>query len=71
MHKRLHLMNKNLHKILVGTPWLLGWGSLMYWLWDEPSFAVFVLFYLLLGNMILKWILFELVDHVHIKLFGE
>ena len=63
------LMNKNLHKIAVGTPWLLLWGSVMYWLWDEPDFVHFVLFYLLLGNVILKWILFELVDHFHLRFF--
>jgi len=66
--KRL-LMNKNLHKISVGTPWLLLWGSVMYWIWDEPTFVAFLLFYLLVGNVILKWILFELVDHFHVRFF--
>jgi len=69
--KRRILMNKNLHKISIGTPYLLLWGSLMYWLWDEPSFVTFVLFYLLLGNVVLKWIIFELVDHLHIRFLQE
>ena len=65
------LVNKNLHKISVGTPFLLLWGALMYELWDEPSFVTFILFYLLLGNVVLKWTLFELVDHLHIRFLQE
>jgi len=37
----------------------------MYWGWDEPSFVVFLLFYLLLGNVVLKWVIFGLVDYFH------
>jgi len=65
------LTNRNFHKIAVGTPWLLLWGSIMYWIWGDPSFVVFLLFYLLLGNVILKWIIFELIDHFHVKYLEE
>jgi len=65
------LANSNFDKIAIGTPFLLLWGSVMYWGWDEPSFVVFLLFYLLLGNVILKWVIFELIDHFHDNYLGK
>ena len=44
---------------------------MMYWGWDEPRFVVFLLFYLLLGIVILKWVIFKLIDHFHENCLGK
>ena len=39
----------------------------MYSIWEQPSFLTFVWFYLIIGSIILKWIIFEIVDRIQRK----
>ncbi len=58
----------NFYKVLVGVGFSLLWASLMYRIWDQPSYLIFVLFYLGLGSVVLKWVIFEVIDRASLRL---
>lgn len=58
----------NFYKVLIGVGFSLLWASLMYRIWDQPSYLIFVLFYLGLGSVVLKWIIFEVIDRITMRL---
>ncbi|MDP2719737.1 MAG: phosphate signaling complex protein PhoU [Dehalococcoidia bacterium] len=46
----------------------LGWARVMYFIWPQPSFLTFLWFYLAIGGIVLKWVIFEVLDRVNLKL---
>lgn len=58
----------NLYKVVFGVGFSLLWAKVMYTIWRQPSFITFVWFYLGLGSLLLKWVFFEIIDRIHMKL---
>lgn len=63
-HPRIDI---NFLKVIVGIVFSLLWARVMYFLWEQPSYLTFVWFYLGLGSLLLKWVLFEIVDYIAVK----
>lgn len=61
-------LNINLYKVITGVCFSLFWASVMYMVWEQPSYLTFVWFYLGLGSIVLKWVIFEFIDRIHMKL---
>ncbi|HXY74300.1 MAG TPA: phosphate signaling complex protein PhoU [Dehalococcoidales bacterium] len=57
----------NFLKIIVGVIFSLAWGRIMYLIWPQPPYLTFVLFYLLAGSVIIKWVFFEIIDRANQK----
>ncbi len=57
----------NFWKVIVGVAFSLLWARVMYLIWQHPSYLTFVWFYLVIGSVILKWVLFELIDRIALK----
>jgi len=58
----------NFFKIIVGVIFSLIWGRMMYLIWPQPSYIAFVLFYLIAGSVLIKWVFFEIIDRVYLRL---
>lgn len=65
---KLPRLDVNFYKVVIGVAFSLVWARVMYLVWEQPSFIVFMWFYLLVGSVILKWVIFNIVDRVHVKL---
>jgi len=59
---KLSKLDINFYKVVIGVGFSLLWARVMYLVWQQPSFTNFVWFYLLVGSVILKWVIFEIVD---------
>ncbi len=57
----------NFYKVVIGVGFSLLWARIMYLIWPEPEYITFVWFYLLVGSVILKWGIFEIVDRIHLR----
>jgi len=55
----------NFFKVTLGVIFSLLWARVMYFIWDQPSFIIFTWFYLGIGSIVLKWVLFSITDKVH------
>jgi phosphate transport system protein len=60
-------LDVNFLKITVGVVFSLIWGQVMYLLWPQPPYLIFVLFYLIAGSVLIKWVFFEIIDQVHLR----
>jgi len=65
---KLSKLDINFYKVVIGVGFSLLWARVMYLVWQQPSFTNFVWFYLLVGSVILKWVIFEIVDRIHLKI---
>jgi uncharacterized membrane protein len=66
--ERLSRANINFYKVLVGIAFSLLWGRVMYSIWDQPPFITFIWFYLGIGSLVLKWVLFEIIDRITFRI---
>ena len=66
----LKLLNRgvNFYKVIIGIVFSLVWARVMYLIFPQPSYLTFVWFYLVIGSLILKWVLFEIVDRVDLRI---
>lgn len=58
----------NFYKVVLGVSFSLLWARIMYLLWSQPSYITFIWFYLAIGSIILKWVIFEIIDRIHLKI---
>ena len=58
----------NFYKVVVGVGFSLFWAKVMYFLWAQPSYVTFIWFYLVIGSILLKWVFFEIIDRIHLKI---
>jgi len=58
----------NFYKVIVGVIFSLTWAKVMYIIWQQPSYLTFVWFYLVVGSVILKWVLFTIIDRIHFRI---
>lgn len=58
----------NFYKVVFGVGFSLLWARIMYIIWRQPSYTIFVGFYLGLGSILLKWVFFEIIDRLHMRL---
>ena len=65
---KLPRLNVNFYKVVVGVCFSLLWARVMYSIWEQPSFLTFIWFYLVIGSVILKWVLFTIIDRIHLRL---
>ncbi len=65
---RIAGLGANLHKVIFGVAFSLLWARVMYAIWNQPSYLTFIWFYLGLGSMLLKWIFFEIIDRLRVKI---
>lgn len=65
---KLPRLDINFYKVVIGVGFSVLWARVMYLIWQQPSYVTFVWFYLLIGSVILKWVIFEIVDRIHVKL---
>jgi phosphate transport system protein len=65
---KLPRLDVNFYKVVIGVGFSLLWARVMYLVWQQPTFITFVWFYLLIGSVILKWVIFKIVDWVHLKI---
>ena len=59
-------LNINLIKVIAGVLFSLIWAKVLYTIWKQPDYLTFVWFYLIIGSVILKWILFWIIDRVYL-----
>ncbi|MFA5628767.1 MAG: phosphate signaling complex protein PhoU [Dehalococcoidales bacterium] len=57
----------NFMKVVLGVVFSLVWSWIMYLIWPQPPYIIFVLFYLVAGSIVIKWIFFEIIDRVTLK----
>ncbi len=57
----------NFFKVTLGVIFSLIWGRTMYLIWPQPSYIIFLLFYLLAGSVLLKWVFFEIIDRIYLR----
>jgi phosphate transport system protein len=60
-------LDVNFLKITLGVVFSLIWGQVMYLLWPQPPYIIFVLFYLIAGSVLIKWVFFEIIDQIHLR----
>jgi hypothetical protein len=65
---KLLRISVNLYKVVLGVGFSLLWAWVMYLLWQQPSYITFIWFYLVIGSILLKWVLFGIIDRVHLKM---
>ncbi len=65
---KLPKIDVNFYKVILGVGFSLIWAQLMYRIWDQPAFTTFIWFYLIIGSTILKWVLFGIVDRIHLRI---
>lgn len=63
---RLPRFNINLAKVIAGVAFSLIWAKVMYSIWPQPDFLTFVWFYLAIGSVLLKWVLFWIIDRIYL-----
>ncbi len=61
---KLPRLDINFYKVIVGVGFSLLWARIMYHIWDQPSFITFIWFYLGVGSVLLKWVLFVIMDRI-------
>jgi phosphate transport system protein len=66
--QKLPRLDVNFFKLVIGVGFSLLWGQVMYLLWAEPPYLTFVWFYLIVGSVLLKWVIYKGVDMVHLRL---
>jgi hypothetical protein len=59
--------NINLYKVVVGIAFSLLWARVMYFIWSQPSYVTFIWFYIGIGSALLKWVLFEIIDRINLR----
>jgi len=64
---KLPKANINLYKVVVGIAFSLLWAMVMYFIWSQPSYVTFIWFYLGIGGVLLKWVLFEIIDRINLR----
>ncbi len=64
---KLPRISINLYKVVIGVCFSLVWAKVMYSIWEQPPYITFVWFYLIIGSIILKWVIFEIVDRIQRK----
>jgi len=57
----------NFYKVIAGVGFSLLWAKVMYLVWDKPSYITFIWFYLGIGSVLLKWVLFVIIDQIHVR----
>ena len=67
LRRKLPQANINLYKVVVGIAFSLLWARVMYSIWSQPSYVTFMWFYLGIGSVLLKWVLFEIVDRINLR----
>ena len=65
---KLPRISVNFYKAVLGVGFSLGWARVMYALWDQPSYTTFIWFYLAIGGVLLKWVIFEIIDRIHLNI---
>lgn len=65
---KLPSIGVNFYKVITGIVFSLVWARVMYFIWSQPSYLTFVWFYLGVGSFILKWVLFEIIDRINLKI---
>jgi len=65
---KLPRLGVNLYKAVIGVGFSLLWARVMYVLWEQPSYTTFIWFYLAIGGILLKWVIFEIIDRIHLKI---
>jgi phosphate transport system protein len=68
LFKRLSHLDINFVKVVVGVIFSLIWGQVMYFIWENPSFLIFIWFYLGIGSVVLKWVIFFIIDRIHTRM---
>ncbi len=68
IRERLSEVNINSYKVMVGFGFSLLWARVMYFIWAQPSFVTFIWFYFAIGSVLMKWVLFEIVDRVNLRI---
>jgi phosphate transport system protein len=58
----------NFYKVLLGVIFSIAWARILYLIWPQPSFLTFLWFYLLIGSIVLKWVIFEIIDRINKRL---
>lgn len=64
---KLPTITVNLCKVMGGVVFSLLWARLMYSIWPQPPFLTFVWFYLFAGSILLKWLLFWVIDRLYLR----
>ena len=65
---KLPKLGINFCKVLAGVGFSLLWARVMYSLWEHPDYITFIWFYLVIGSVILKWVIFTIIDRIHLKI---
>lgn len=65
---KLPRLDVNFYKVVVGVCFSLLWARVMYLIWEQPSYLTFIWFYIVIGSVILKWVLFVVIDRIHLRL---
>jgi hypothetical protein len=65
---KLPKLGVNFYKIVVGVCFSLLWARVMYLIWEQPSYLTFIWFYIVIGSILLKWVLFVIIDRIHIRI---
>ena len=65
---KLPRLDVNFYKVVVGVCFSLLWARVMYLIWEQPSYLTFIWFYIVIGSVILKWVLFVIIDRIHLRL---
>jgi phosphate transport system protein len=58
-------LDVNFFKVVTGVCFSLLWARVMYLIWDQPSFITFIWFYLGIGSVLLKWVIFKIIDMIN------
>jgi phosphate transport system protein len=66
-YMKLPRMGVNFYKVIVGVGFSLLWARAMYLFWPQPSYITFVWFYLIIGSILLKWVIFEIIDRINLR----
>ena len=64
---RLPRLSVNFYKVVVGVCFSLIWARVMYLIWEQPSYLTFIWFYIVIGSVLLKWVLFVIIDRIHLR----
>jgi hypothetical protein len=65
---KLPKLGVNFYKIVVGVCFSLLWARVMYLIWEQPSYLTFIWFYIVIGSILLKWVLFVIIDRIHLRI---
>jgi hypothetical protein len=65
---KLPKLGVNFYKIVVGVCFSLLWARVMYLIWEQPSYLTFIWFYIVIVSILLKWVLFVIIDRIHIRI---